>query len=494
MSRKLVYQDIAVGAVADAAVTATGSDSKSDVSKLPSGVIHPDFATLELNKWGGSGSKKIYTGQDIALVSAAMSGADCTFETPPSLIIEFDSNYTTLGISFRFSTNSVDYASSITLAWYQGTTLLDQKTFYPDGPSFFCANTVTAFNKLVVTINATNLPYRYARMEQILFGVVREFTGSEIGSVSIQQEVNLVSAEISINTMDWRLQSKSGVDYIFQLKQPISVYNGSNFLGVFFVDDKVQHTTSSSREIYDIPCCDAIGVLDGYTFDAVMYSNKSAVEALTEIVNGAFDLDIDSSFDSVVLNGLNPDGTRRSALQQVAFAIGAVVDTSGGDTIRIFPVPASLSEIPSSRVYEKGTITQDSIVTAVVVTYHTYTAGSGSSGDEVITVGGTAYVHTTGTVTVTNPNVTASDKANVKTLTDCTLVNASNASDVATRIYNYYARRNTVSSKVVVSEEKPADYVSLPTAFGTKTGNLTSMKITLSNTTAANIELLEDAE
>ncbi len=494
MSCKLVYQDVAVGAAADASVAASGVGSKSNVSLLPAGVTNPDFASLELNKWGGSGTRKIYNSQDIALVSAAMSGADCVFETPLSLTISFDSNYTVLGISFRFATNSVDYASSITLVWYQGDTQLDQKTFYPDGVNYFCENTVTAFNKLVVSINATNLPGRYARVEQILFGVVREFDGSEIGSVSIQQEVNLVSAEISINTLDWKLQSKSGIDYIFQLKQPIYAYNGADLLGVFYIDDQVKHSTSNSRDIYEIPCCDAIGVLDGDTFSATMYSGKNAVTALTEIVNGAFDLDIDSSFDTVTLTGYIPDCTRRSALQQVAFAIGAVVDTSGGDTIRVFPVPSTLSEIPASRVYEKGTVAQDSIVTSVVVTYHTYTAGSGSSGDDVITVGGTTYVHTTGTVTVTNPNVTASDKANVKPLTDCTLVNASNASAVANRIYNYYTRRKTVSSKIVVSGEKPADHVSLPTAFGTKAGNMESMKIKLSNATAANIEVLEDAE
>lgn len=488
MSAKLIYKDIAVGADTDAAVTATGADSKSDVSKLPAGVVHPDFATLELNKWGGSGSKKIYNGQELALISTTMSGADCTFETPPSLTIEFDSNYTTLGISLRFSTNSVDYASSVTLAWYQGTTLLDQKTFYPDGPSFFCANTVTAFNKLVVTVNATNLPERYARMEQILFGVIREFDGREIGSVEILQEVDLISAELSINTLDWKLQSKTGVDYIFQLKQPISVYNNSNLVGVFYIDDQAKRTSATT---YEIPCCDAIGVLDGDDFSAAIYSNKNAVDLMIEIVNGAFELDIDASLASATVTGYIPDCSRREALQQVAFAIGAVVDTSGTDKIKVHPAAGdNAAEIPASRVYVGGSAVQDAIVTAVVVTYHTYTAGSGSSGDDVITVGGVSYIHTTGTVRVDNPNVTASDKANVKTVEGAMLVNASNAADVAARVYAYYQRRNTVSSRIVVDGETPGDYVSIPTAWGsTMTGNIESMKLKLSNVTAADLTI-----
>jgi hypothetical protein len=488
MSAKLIYKDIAVGADTDAAVMATGAGSKSDVSKLPFGVVHPDFATLELNKWGGSGSKKIYNGQEIALVSTAMSGSDCTFATPPSLTINFDSNYTTLGISFRFSTNSVDYASSITLAWYQGATQLDQKTFYPDGSSYFCENTVTAFNKLVMTINSTNLPGRYARLEQILFGVIREFDGREIGSVGILQEVNLISAELSINTLDWKLKSKTGVDFIFQLKQPVLAYNNSRLIGVFYIDDKAKRTAENS---YEIPCCDAIGVLDGDDFSAAVYSDKNAAALMAEIVNGAFELDIDSSLSSATVSGLISDCTRREAFQQVAFAIGAVVDTSGSEKIRVYLAASSApATIPASRVYVGGSVEQDSVVTAVVVTYHSYTAESGSSGDDVITVGGVTYVHTTGTVRVDNPNVTATDKPNVKPVADCMLVNASNAADVAARVYAYYQRRNTVSSRIVVDGEAPGDYVSIPTAWGTTmTGNIESMKLKLSNVTAADVTI-----
>jgi hypothetical protein len=488
VSAKIVYKDIAPGSDSDAAVTATGADAKSTVSLLPTGVIHPDFATLEMNKWGGSGSKKVYNSQPIAMVSSAMSGTDCTFSTPPTLTIIFDSNYTSLGIFLRFSTNSIDYAKSVTITWYQGATQLAQKTFTPDGPSYFCENTVTAYNKVIVAINSTNLPGRYARLEQILFGTVRVFDKSEFGSVSILQETDLISAELSINTMDWKLQNKVGVDYIFQLKQPVLVYNDSNLIGVFYIDDKV---TRTAEKAYEIPCNDAIGILDGDTFSAVMYSSKNAVTAMNEIVNGIFALDIDASFSSTTLTGYIPSGTRRTALQQVCFAIGAVISTAGTDKIKIIPVPSTSSTIAANNVYSAGSISQDSIVTSVVVTYHTYTAGSGSSGDDVITVGGTKYVHTTGTVTVSNPNVTSSDKPNVKTFTDCTLVNSSIASTVANRVYNYYVRRNTAKSKIVVTDEEPGGLVSVPTQFGTISGNIKSMKIKLSNTTAADVEILE---
>lgn len=489
MSAKIVYRDIAPGSDTDAAITAVGTDPKSNVSLLPFGVIHPDFATLEMNKWGGSGMKKIYNNQPIALISSTKSGTDCTFSTPPSLSILFDSNYTTLGIFLRFASNSIDYVTSVTVTWYQGTTKLSQKTFTPDGPSYFCENTVTAYNKIIINLNSTNLPGRYSRLEQILFGVVREFNNDEIGSVDVLQDTNLISAELAINTLDWKLQSKEDVPYIFQLRQPVLVYNNSNMIGVFYIDNKVKR---NAEKIYQIPCCDAMGILDGIPFTPVMYSGKSVSTALTEIVNGQFQLDIDSTLASMTLTGLNSGKTEREAFQQVCFAIGAVVSTAGTDKIKVFPAPATSSAIDPTKIYSSGSVEQDSVVTSVTVTYHTYTAGT--SGDDVITVGGTKYVHTTGTVTVNNPNVTASDKPTPKTITDCTLINVSNASSVASRVYNYYLRRNTITSKIVVTDEEPGDLIALPTQFGTLNGHVQKMKIKLSNTTAAEVEVLEVVE
>lgn len=117
MSVKLVYQDIAVGAETDAAVSATGADAKSTVSLLPAGVVNPDFASLELNHWGGTGAAKVYGGEDVALVSADMSGSDGVFTTPPALTILFDSQYTTLmALNLVTDRTAADYQEWLTLS------------------------------------------------------------------------------------------------------------------------------------------------------------------------------------------------------------------------------------------------------------------------------------------------------------------------------------------------------------------------------------------
>jgi len=488
MSAKLIYKDIAPGADTDATVGTSSAQGFCNPSLLPFDAAMPKIATLEPGMWLLGGRYKILNNQDIPFWSSAMSDGNGDFASPPALEVNFDSQYTTLGVSLRFSPNTGDYCTSVSIKWYQGAMLLDAKTFAPRGISYFCANKVTAFDKVVFSFNGTNKPYRYARVSQILFGIVREFGPDEFSSVKILQEIDLLSSELSINTLEWELRSKSDIDFIFQLKQPVEAYNGSNLVGVFYITDKAKRTSAKS---YTILCQDAIGVLDGYDFPAAIYEDYNAVALLHDIVGSDFSLDIDSAFSGAAVKGLIPNCTKREALQQVLFAIGAVCSTAGSRSIRVYPTLASTpAEIPDDRIFVGGSVDTDAIITAVKVTAHTYTPGSGSSGDDVIEVNGTKYVHTTAVTTVNNPNVTATDKQNVIPVENATLVNLSNVADVAQRVFNYYMRRDTLNERIVVGGETPGDCISSSTPWNTMlTGNITSMTTVLSNTTAADIKI-----
>jgi hypothetical protein len=487
MNAKLIYKDVAPGADADAAVSTSSAQSFCNPSLLTFSTEMPKIATLEPGMWILGGGYKILNGQNIPFWSTAMSDEDGNFAVPPSYTVAFDNQYTTLGMYLRFSPATGDYCTSVTIEWYRGATLLSTKSFTPTGVSYFCANTVIAFNKVIIKFNSTSKPFRYARTDQILFGIVREFAADEFSSIRILQEVDLISEAVSINTLEWKLRNKEGIEFIFQLKQPIEAYNNGNLVGVFYITASERTATKA----YEISCEDAIGVLDGYPFPAHIYSAYSAVTLIHDIVGADFEVEIDSSFSPVMVAGYIPDCTKREALQQVLFAIGAMGDTSGSKKIRIYPTPSSsASEIPNSRQYTGGGVKTEPIVTAVMVTAHTYTAGSGTSGDDVITVNGTKYVHTIAVTTITNPNVTATDKQNVKKFEGATLVNSSNAVAVAQRAYNYYMRRDTLNTRIVVDDEKPGDCRSISTPWDTAlTGNIISMSLVLSRTTAADIKV-----
>ena len=194
-----------------------------------------------------------------------------------------------------------------------------------------------------------------------------------------------------------------------------------------------------------------------------------------------------------------PICTHREALQQVAFAIGAIVDCSRGKAIKIYP----------QSTVAKGTITHDdkfdghkvkmtSLVTGVEVTAHRYTLRSEASsayedtltaGTHTITFGspfaqltasgatiiasGANYaiisVPSTGTVTITgkeyedNTSVVgvyaselpANAKPNVILCDEnATLVSSANALEIAQRLYSFYQKRYEDEGDMMLGTQK----------------------------------------
>lgn len=485
MSVRLVYEDIAVGAEEDASVSTTAAQSFSEPSQLPHGAESVPIAALELNGWVLDGTRQLLNGQKVGFWSSALSGEDGTFSIPPVLTVAFDQQYTSLGIALEFDTFTGAYCSQVTVRWYQGTALLAKKVFYPDSASYFCENTVEHYNKVEIQLDATHLPLSYAKLSHIRFGVSRTFGRDELRSVKITQQIDLISAELAVNKMHFTLDSKSGISYIFQQLQPIYAYNGETLVDVFYIEE----ASRKGEELYDISSSDAVGVLDKETIPGAIYSAKPVRALVEAILDGKFALELDPTLEGETVTGYIPDGTRRNALRHIAFALRAVVDTSGTDAVRLYrPVTSGAAEVPPSRTYVGGSVSTKAVVTAVKVTAHSFsTSGSGES----VTVGGVTYYDTKTVTTINNPNVTASDKQNVVEITDATLVNPSNVAAVAQHVYDYHMRRSTHNVKIVVDQEKPGDYVTTHTPWGAEiTGNITMMDLTLSGITAAECEVV----
>lgn len=486
MSVKIVYKDIAVGADDDASISSTAAQSFSQVSSLAHGAPTPELSTLELNAWLLNKKKKIITDEKVGFWSEEMSDENCSFspESPPILTVLFDEQYTSLGISLVFNPVSGDYCPSITVRWYQSGTLLAEQDFSPNSTEYFCQKTVEHYNRVDIQLNKTNLPYRYAKLSKVLFGITRIFLRDELKSVQITEAIDPISSELSINKMNFSLESRQEIDYIFQQLQPIYAYNGDVLIGAFYIES----SSRTGKAAYDISCNDAIGILDNETVPAAMYTNKNVRELIEEILDGKFELELAEELEDETVTGYLPRGTKRNALHQIAFAIRAVVDTSGTEAIKVFrPQMLDSKIIPPERTYIGSSVSRSAIVTAVKVTSHSYsTSGSG----DPIEVNGTTYYDTKTVTTINNPNITASDKQNVIEITDATLVTPANVSAVAQHVYDYYMRRNVNRTKIVVNDESPGDYVttSLPWG-GTITGTITTMNMTLSGIVAADCEV-----
>lgn len=478
---KVLYKDVAPGAEDNAQMAATLHDSTSDLTLLPHGVEPEPVITLEPNIWLLNGTFMPRETQQQAFWSTELSGEDGSFTNTPTITASFTNQYSSTGITIVFDRATGDYCSQVNIKWYQGDTLKAGVDFYPDTSTYFCKQTVTSYDKIVITIVKTALPKRRAKIEHIIFGVHRQFGMSELRSASVVNEMDGNSETLPISTFKWTLDSKDDVDFMFQLKQPVEITNDSNLLGVYYIDE---YSRKSSR-IYEIECYDAIGVLDESNFDGGVYSGKSAKELLSEIVGTDFVVDYADNVADTTLTGLLERDTRRNAIQQVLFAWGVCMATDGGETLKVFNLDDTLNEIGKSQTFTGTSVDTSSIVTEVRVTAHAYTQDSNGG----IEINGVKYSDTQTVYSVSNPDVTANDKQNVKEYQHATLVSASNAQNVAQRVYDWYLRRNTVKASIVWKGEMLGDCVSFPNSWnGTNNGNIAKMEIKLSNTVVAKCE------
>ncbi len=492
MSVKIVYKEVAVGAAEGASIVPAGQSSLCNTSFLPFafGAEYSRHATLEHNYWRLNGSKSIYISGDeppynwpiFGFWSQSLSGDNCYFDEVPEIDAYLDDYYTSRGITIDFVPGS--FCSEVEVIWYDGGAVMFQKTFYPDAYSYFCENYVEKYTHIKIRLIQTSHPRQRAKVEGIYFGAKHVFHRDQLRSVRILQQIDLISKELPENVLDWRLNSANNVEYMFEVKQPVEAYDGDKLMGVFFL----RQSQRRGPRLYDMNCGDAIGLLGDDPFPDTFYTDKSAYEAALEIC-WDYAVEMDEALMQKTVTGPLIGMTRRQALQQLCFAIGAVADTSNYRGIKIFAPPnTDPKEIPSNRTRVGGYVKKSDLVTGVCVVSHDYTAVD-EGGD--IQINGQSYTDTQTEHWLYNPDVSDRDKKNVKRIGDAALVSSAIAEEVLPRVYNFYMKRNTHYVKFRLDGENMGDYLTTPTNWGeVVTGNYTRATIVLSGIAVATAEVI----
>lgn len=492
MAVKLIYKDVALGADEDAEVTAvTTAENFSDVAKIPYGADTPAIATGEPNGWGLTHDYTVLDKQPVAFWSVERSGADCSFTNPPTIILDFSEQYTATALTVRFAPESMDYCTQVSVTWYQYGIVKEQDTFYPDATTYIIENAVEAFDRIVFSFEKTNLPNRRVKVELITIGAVREFSGRELTSANFVHEISLISDTVPVNVLDAALRSNGRTDFIFQRKQPIEGYNGSELIGVYYIETGKR----TGVDNYELTCCDIIGVLDLDEYSGGIWINDTPLTTiLSEVFGNTVTFDVAPAYSSSKLRGYIEPGTKRAALQQIAFALGACVDTTGTKTIKIFPPPTAESvEISARRTYVGGAVELSDKVTEVTVTAYVFFDERPTENQQYIELNGVKYRYYTETKHAINPNVVASDLQNKKKFDKSYLVNLSNAQTLADNIMAYYMQRETYSFKHILEGQEPADRALVTLPWGDKVnGNITRMSISVTGIAVSDTEMLLD--
>ena len=439
--------------------------------------------------------------KNLGLWSEQISDENGEFAKPLVLRLTSEGQYSSQGLTFTFDTYNNIYATKITIDWWrdaEGTlTHLAEQTFTPNSATYFCRNRVDNYNRVVITFYSINMPNNRLKLRVIDYGYGTFFRGDELRNVKLIQEIDPISTQISINTADFTLDSKSDTEYSFQAKQPLNIYFNDKLKATIFV----RSSKRKSKFLWQIQGEDYIGVLDNIQYHGGIYTNASAIDVLADIFATAkVPFSIDGSFADSTITGYIPYTSCRNALMQIAFAIQAVVDTSDSDVVKMFSLGDAVSQtIPLNRIMQGQNFADDETVTGIEVTIHTYKAitdtinvydatqsGAGQNifvkfseplHDLSITNGtfavdengvelkhanyavinanegcilrGQKYEHTTQVRRKNNPVISASEIEKIVAIESATLVSANNIDNIIEKCYNYIVATNQVNLRIV---------------------------------------------
>ena len=314
---------------------------------------------------------------NLGLWSEQLSNDDGTFTEPIVLTLTSDGQYSSQGLTFTFDTYNQIYPTHINIKWfrYAEETMEELSPeggvdFYPDNAFYFCRNQVENYNKVVITFYSLNMPKNRLKLRAIDYGYGTFFYGDELRNVKLIQEIDPISTQISINTADFTLDSRSDMEYSFQQKQPLSVFFNGELKATTFV----KTSKRQAKFLWQIQSEDYIGLMDSIPYYGGIYTNKNAVEVLTDIFKVAkVPYSVDEVFANETITGYIPYTTCREALMQVTFAIQAVVDTSNSDVIKVFALEEDVKQtIPLNRIMQGQNFDDDETVTGVDVAVHSY--------------------------------------------------------------------------------------------------------------------------
>ena len=519
MGTVVKYEDVAVGA--RESFTPAAPDQQSFVSPNNLKVertnpFPPSFN--EKNMFPLRRAKALLNGASyIGFWSKQKCMADKTFEAPPTLTFTAAGLYSSNGFTFVFE--DWIWPTELEIVWYNGNQELSRKTFHPSSGTYFCHNQVLNFNKVSMKFLSMRFPGTWLKIRDVLFGVRLRITDEpdaeyKLTSVSVIQELNQISKEISVNVMDFSFVSEGGISFLFQRKQTMFLEHSGMLKGTFFVE----RGTRESEKSFTVNTQDYIAQIP--QFAGGIYANKTALSLAQDIL-GNIPFEMDASLQARTVAGHVPITSGMEAMALLCFAIGAVCDTSNSDKVKIFELPTAIQKTYSeNEIMYSQSFEENARFTGFDLSVHSYAqssetqdlykAADSGTGNGIlvqfsepmwglsITSGtiaesganyakinanagcvltGKKYNHTQKVISVNNPLKNAGDLENREEVKSATL--SWNPQTVAQSCYNYYLRKYnlTANAKVVLGGSKPGDKIKLETLYmGDVIGTIESMK------------------
>lgn len=376
------------GAAENAELLASAENDNSNLQEINDGNTYDvNWSSFEHNRWILDGTAKTPT-QDGAFGfgfwSANQSGNDKTFTVPPYVEFDFDAEYDLVGITIDFDAAGNEWAKDITINYYDNNNnVINSASAQPDTPHTVVHLTQQGVKKVRIIINSWCLPFRFAKIQNVILGEIFVFDGNNIFSFKLSENLNLFAnsfdasefvIEYDNSGREFDLLNPAGIFAYLRQKMKMRAKVGTLLgngvpewvdAGAFYL---YEIPTNQSADVFQFICRPEISVVDyiKYPTDHKAQTTVADVVAtIWQVGNLKPEYEIAEELQNITVNGYcGDDVPLSSAFAQIATAAGGYWKISrDGSLYQLLSIEnlindnTSVVDIDYDNVFDKPNIT-----------------------------------------------------------------------------------------------------------------------------------------
>ena len=376
---KIAFSNIDTSAATDGSWVSNGAQSYSEFDTVDYNYDYQaSYAALELNRWALDGNTVIVPASGTmydGFISSIMSNADGGFTTAAVITREFSVPHTFPGLTLTFDTRYKEWPVSVTVDFYLNGEVLESTTAPVTSETVQINTRAASCDKIVITFGNT-LPYRRPRLEDVLYGVQKVFTNTNIISTRQSHDVDPLSRRLPQETMQFVIldyehnydpDNPSGIYQYVDKNSPVSIqfgYELPNGKIEWLKPDKyvLNSKPKASKNQATFSGTGLIGSLSG-TFYKSKLGSKNFYDMAEEVLldagltlseQGANPWVIDESLKQMFTTAALPIDTHMNCLQLIAHACRCRLFTDDDNIIHIKPFGVNVVGIYSGVWADNG--------------------------------------------------------------------------------------------------------------------------------------------
>lgn len=230
INAKVSFEILDVKAYDDAVCTVSG---ESEISRLGQAInkirdMTNKYATFEKDYFKLDGTfclppRENEGDSEVGWWSENLSGTNGTFTVRPTMTFTFSQAHSSIGLTITFDRQANEYANDFKIDVYDAGNNVIVSDFISGNtnPVYYFQKPLDNYTKIVITIIKWAKEKRRARITEVDFGVVQEYTGDKLISLKILEEMDLLASTVPSNEMQFVLDNN---DQYFNILNPNGVY------------------------------------------------------------------------------------------------------------------------------------------------------------------------------------------------------------------------------------------------------------------------------